>query len=900
MGDEFLKRPPPAAPIRSPVHCVVDSFEDGLISGWAFDPTAESRPARFFVLVDGEQTNEVICRGPRPDVAKAGYAPEIVGFRAILPRRLLDGKQHHVEFRDMRRLSVIMRVNDNQADAFDFSAVWRPKIRSFVDGMRSGGFEGWVLQSDYETGQFQGNCIVKITCDGTTIGHTRANQVRADVGRSLSAPAHCGFRFVPPPAARRGRKQTYGFFLMPGDIELEQSPVVASLISDDSEARLLEVSDAIDRMHVELTRLRRQLRELLPKPVYPIENYDDWYPLYANALTRRVLADRKPGSATPLVSVICPVYRPTLDEFRAAVQSVIGQTYQNWELILVDDGSADEALTACIASFAAADARIKPRPMAKNGGISRSTNAGLQAASGEWVAFFDHDDMLADVALEVMVTAAHATGAKLLYSDEDKVDRFGRFVVPAFKPDWNHRLMLGVNYICHLLFVARPALDAVGPLNSKYDGAQDHDLILRLSEHLAPHEIRHVPEILYHWRITENSTASDTSAKPYAVSAGVSCVQDHLNRLGRSATVTAMKDSTIYHQKWNYSREPAVEIIIPFKDEIASTRRCVDTILTRTRYRNYRIRLVDNWSTSEEAFAFTAEMNKLPNVTVMRIEEPFNYSRLNNLAAEQSSAEFLMLMNNDLFVSDTTWLRVLVDEALADPTVAIVGGKFVYPTRNVQHAGVILGLGGVGSHVGMGLPEDEYGYSRRLLFAQEYAAVTAAAVLVRRHVFEAVGRLDETDLTIAFNDVDLCLKVRAAGYKVIYTPDFLAEHHESLSRGDDERPLQEARFFHENQVMKERWGDVLLTDPFYNKNFGLERGPFTELRPPEEAAMRDWVKLAQPPAPEVPKSMLVIEPPEPAPAAQPPAAPESRARRQKAAPKQPRTASANNLRGTGP
>jgi hypothetical protein len=178
--------------------------------------------------------------------------------------------------------------------------------------------------------------------------------------------------------------------------------------------------------------------------------------------------------------------------------------------------------------------------------------------------------------------------------------------------------------------------------------------------------------------------------------------------------------------------------------------------------------------------------------------------------------------------------------------------------------------------------------------------VTAAAVLVRRHVFEAVGRLDETDLTIAFNDVDLCLKVRAAGYKVIYTPDFLAEHHESLSRGDDERPLQEARFFHENQVMKERWGDVLLTDPFYNKNFGLERGPFTELRPPEEAATRDWVKLAQPPAPEVPKSMLVIEPPEPAPAAQPPAAPESRARRQKAAPKQPRTASANNLRGTGP
>ena len=842
------------------------AFDDGHISGWAFDPSAGGQPARFFVLVDGVQTNEVICSRHRPDVARSGLAPEIVGYRATLPRHLLDGQPHHVEFRDARRRPVILRVNNQEADSFSFTANWQPRVSSYVDGLRGGAFEGWVLRSDYETGQLEGNCIVRVTCEGTTIGHVRANQAREDVRRSLSAPANCGFRFVPPATAKRGRKQTYRFFLMPGDIELEKSPLIASLISEDSEARLLEVSDAIDRMHVELTRLRRQLRELLPQPVYPIEDYGDWYPIYARALARRMANQRAAQDPAPLVSVICPVYRPALDEFHAAVQSVIGQTYPNWELILVDDASKDAALSAAMAGFVKADPRIKLHVAKENAGISAATNAGLALAKGEWIAFFDHDDLLADVALEVMVRAAQKTGAQLLYSDEDKIDPSGQFAAPAFKPSWNHRLLLGVNYICHLLLVARPALDAVGKLNSRYDGAQDHDLILRLAEHLPPHQIQHVPEILYHWRMSATSTATATGAKPYAVKAGIACIEAHLRRLGRPATVSTIKNGTFYHQSWNYTAEPSVEIIIPYKDEIPTTRRCLDAILTKTRYRNYRITLIDNWSASEEADAFSAEMSKLRNVRVMRVEEPFNYSRLNNLAAEASTAEFLVLMNNDLFVRDAKWLRVLVDEALADPAVAIVGGKFIYPTGNVQHAGVILGAGGVGSHIGAGLPEDEGGYGQRLQFAQEYSCVTAAGMLIRRSVFEAVGGLDEKDLTIAFNDVDLSLKIRAAGYKVIYTPDFLAEHHESLSRGDDERPMQEARFFHENEVMKERWGDWLLNDPFYNKNFCLERGPFTELRPPEEAAMRDWTVLAPPPPP-----TLAFPKPDPLPE-EPPAA----------------------------
>jgi O-antigen biosynthesis protein len=848
-----VTRTPRVEIAQSSLHCVVDSFDDGVILGWAHDPRSPRDSERFFVVVDGEQTMEVVCQTPRPDVANAGLAPENVGYRASLPRKLLDGQRHHVEFRDIRRRPVKMRVNDKLADFFDFTYVWRPKIRSFVDGMRSGGLEGWVLQVDYDTGKLQGNCMVRVTCDGATIGHTRANRVRADVGRTLSAPPQCGFRFVPPQSMRRGYPQTYRFYLMPGDIELEQSPVVASLITDDGEARLLELSDAIDKMHVEMTRLRRKVRELLPQPVFTVANYDEWYRLYAKTLTRRV-AETRPstkGAQTPLVSVICPVYRPELTEFKAAVASVQAQTYQNWELILVDDGSGDPALTKCITTLTKSDSRIKAQPMAANGGISLSTNAGLKAASGEWIAFFDHDDLLTDVALETMVRAAQATGAKVLYSDEDKVDMAGNFSAPAFKPDWNHRLMLGVNYVCHLLFVAKPELDQVGPLRSKYDGAQDHDLILRLAEHLDPSQIHHVPEILYHWRITANSTASDVGAKPYAIEAGLACIRDHLKRLGRKATVTNMQASTLYHQKWKYSEEPQVEIIIPFKDEIATTSQCIEAILSQTRYRNYKITLIDNWSTSSEAQSFTEEITKLRNVRVIRVEEPFNYSRLNNLAAQASTAEFLVLMNNDLFVNNSNWLRVCVDEALADPKVAIVGGKFYYPTRTVQHAGIVMGLGGVAGHVGIGLPEDDFGYGGRLMFSQEYSGVTAAGMLVRRSVFEAVGGLDEKHLTIAFNDVDLCLKVRAAGYKVIWTPDFTAIHHESLSRGDDERPAQETRFFHESEVMKERWGSALLRDPFYNKNFSLDRAPYTELLPPDTTAgqNRDGVASARPPAP---------------------------------------------------
>ncbi len=815
---------------------MVNTVENGLVRGWA---TEAGAPAAFFVLVDGLQVAELHAALPRPEVAAAGLGPERCGFELALPATLLDGATHRMEFRDRLRRPVLMQVGGRTAESCSFAHHWRPAIRSFVDGWRGGSFEGWVLQSQPDGDRWVGDGLVRVECNGLPIGHARANRYRADVAKSFASDAYCGFQFVPPDWARRAHVQEFHFYALPDGQELQNSPVLTSLVTDQNEALILELADTVDRMHGELTKVRRRIRDLLPKPGFNLGSYDGWYRAYAPALRAHVLATRDAAAPAPLVSIVCPVFRPSLPEFEAALASVRAQTHTNWELLLVDDGSRDPALTALIQRHAAADPRIHPLPKRKNGGIAAATNTAIAAARGDWVAFLDHDDLLADVALEVMLRAAGqgaGQGGRLFYSDEDKIDPTGLYSDPAFKPAWNHRLALEVNYPCHFLMVQRETLAAVGPLDPALDGAQDHDLILRLAERLPPEQIVHVPAVLYHWRRSGQSTAADGAAKPYAVAAGQAAVAAHLARQGLPARVTSRRDTTAYRIDWRFTQEPPVTLIIPFKDEIATTRRCLRTVLEGTAYRAYDVILVDNWSTAPDLAAFAEEVAAEPRVRILRVEEAFNYARLNNLAAAATGAEFLMFMNNDLFTAGPHWLRTLVNEALADPLVAIVGGKFLYPNRTVQHGGVVLGVGGVACHVGTGLGEADPGYGRRLEFAQEYSAVTAAGMLMRAAAFHAVGGFDAQALHVAFNDVDLCLKARAAGWKVVWTPEFVAEHHESLSRGDDIRPVQENRFFHEMQTMLERWGATLTSDPFYHPCLSMERQAFFELLDPALAA----------------------------------------------------------------
>ena len=482
--------------------------------------------------------------------------------------------------------------------------------------------------------------------------------------------------------------------------------------------------------------------------------------------------------------------------------------------------------------------------LAKNGGISHATNAGFKIAQGQFIAFFDHDDLLEPCALEVMLRAQAATGARLLYSDEDKVDRSGMLSEPHFKPDFNYRLLLDLNYICHFVLAEAALIREIGPLDPRLDGAQDHDFLLRASEKLPTEQIHHVPEVLYHWRKSISSTASAIGIKPQAAGAGERAVTEHLKRRGLAATVTRRDKLTCYRIGWKPPRgkaKAAVSILIPFRDHIDLTQACVEAIRKFTKAVDYEIILLDNWSNSTEAEAFCAAQGNLADTRVIRVAEPFNYSRLNNIGAATAKNDFILLLNNDVFVADARWLRNMLDEMLIDERVGAVGPKLLYPNGTIQHAGVVLGVGGIADHAFRGLPGTIPGYMMHAMTAQEVSAITGACMLVRRAAFEAVKGLDEIELPIAFNDIDLCIKMTQAGWKIVFTPDVVAEHRESISRGDDFNEAKISRFMLENEVMRQRYAGLLPFDPFYSRHFSREGGVYRELRllAPGEALPKD-------------------------------------------------------------
>ena len=695
-----------------------------------------------------------------------------------------------------------------------------------VDEITGDSIKGWTVALGSNRAAI-GPLTVTVLHNGHPIGQVKADRHRPDVSHKLKCNPCCGFLFKVPVRFRTGHPVAFTFQTEPDGIALDGSPFHYRAISGSVQARVATISRTIEEMSIALWRTKRDLNVILADEGTTLDQYDSWARRYHTALRFR-RRHAPPLPRTPLVSIICPVYRPRQADFRAAVQSVLNQTYTNWELILVDDASGDPELTRDIEGFCA-DERVRALPQGLNRGISMATNIAIAAARGDYVALFDHDDLLLDVAVEVMVDAALRTGAAMLYSDEDKIDDYGCLSEPNLKSDWNYRLLLGQNYVCHFLVVEAGVLRAAGPMNKTYDGAQDHDLVLRLSETVAAARIHHVPEIIYHWRKTPGSTASEIGNKTYAVDAGAAAVRDHLKRRGHDAEVWPMLGVTTYSVDWRLTAEPSVCIVIPYREQIAMTRRCIRAVCNTTHYRNYEIILVDNWSTSPEAAAFRVEAGRMRNTRVLFIEEPFNYSRLNNLACAETAAEYMVFMNNDILVEGVDWLRRLVDEAMADETVGAVGPKLVYPDRTIQHGGVILGGGGIADHAYRGRPERDTFFQSRGICAQELSAVTAALMLCRHSAFDAVRGFDEETFSVAYNDVDLCLKLRRAGWSIIYVPAVVAEHHESISRGDDMDPSNFSRFIMEERAMQQRWATELARDPFYNPNFSSTGRMFEEL-----------------------------------------------------------------------
>jgi GT2 family glycosyltransferase len=808
----------------------VDRVTETQVIGWAVDLDQPAVPLRLAVSIDGRVVDTLLCGDRRQDLGAFGLPNARAGFTYDIPHSYFDGVQHRIAFRFYSGAPVLFTNRLGQSvEEWHFANARRALHEGFVDGLTDGGaINGWVFRTDTESGQRHGGNRVLVLIDGSLVGELTADRFRPDVGSIHRCDPYCGFSYIPPVKFRTGRSCRFSFLVGADRTELLNSPLEATFLPNDARGRLHDALDSIETVATEVWRLRQQVREMIQEDEYTLAEYSRWAEGYFARLRARVAAEA-PLAAAPLVSIVCPVFRPLLPHLIEAVRSVRDQTYGNWELILADDASRDAALTAWLAQEAAAEKRIRLVTRRRNGGISAATNSAIGQARGDYVAFLDQDDLLVPEAIEVMVRAAAASGARLLYSDEDKIDQRGNLDEPHFKPDWNYRLLLGNNYVCHLVMMERALLTALGGPRPAHDGAQDHDLMLRAAEVLEPPEICHVPEILYHWRKSAGSTALSAEAKPRAAQAGVAAVEAHLQRRGVTADVTALPGMTAYRVLYRHEEQPAVTIVIPFKDQVEATTRCLRAILSLTAYRNYRVLLVDNWSESAAARDFAADVSNVAQVRVLRVAEPFNFSRLNNLAARETDAPYLMFMNNDLFVTDRSWLRVLVGEALAGDRVGAVGGKFVYPDNMVQHGGVVLGVGGVGEHAHRGLAREAPGYMARALLAQELSAVTAAGMLCDARAFREVGGFDEADLAVAFNDVDLCLKLRRAGWRVIWTPDFVAEHHESISRGDDNSPAQRRRFYHENQTMHERWGAVLRADPFYSPNFSRRSGIFRVL-----------------------------------------------------------------------
>lgn len=810
--------------------CFIEEINTDLVRGWAYNQENPNIPVKLDVISDGKDILQVECKAIREDVADAGAPTATVGFSFTPPSSILDGKLHRISFCSEAGATSIF-FQGVQVEEVKFSGLVQDKIRSYVDGNNGGVIRGWALSGNRVVG-FKGGHDILVTCEGEKVEQIRADRYRGDVGKVLSCDPYCGFQFSPPLFFRKSYPQNFHFYMLPEMEELENSPYFTSFVADKYEGLVLDIVDQIDALHVQLTQLRRQVRTVLPNPGYTLSDYDKWAREYFPILRRYVDRTRNALVKPPLVSIICPVWRPDPHDFHQAIESIVNQTWENWELILIDDNSDDKKIHNMIKEFEKSDKRIKAIFKEKNDGISETTNIGINHAKGEWIAFFDHDDYLVDVAIEYMMREADRSSADLLYSDEDKIDRSGYYRDPSFKTDWNYRLLLGVNYICHFVMVRTKIVKNLNGLNKKYDGAQDHDFLLRVSESIPSCKIHHVPEILYHWRISTKSTAGDINNKTYAINAGVQAVSDHLKRRHLSAKVTSKFNNTLYSILWKFKEQPRVSIIIPYKDEIPTTKHCLDSVMSVTKYQNYDIILIDNWSITKESKKFRQYAEKFNRVKILTLKEKFNYSKINNKAAALSDGEFLLFLNNDVFVEQENWLNILVNEALVDQNVGVVGGKFIYPNQTIQHGGVVLGIGGVAGHAHMGLPRHAGGYAGRAYFPQEMSAVTAAGMLVKKTAFNLVDGFDEKNLAVAFNDIDLCLKIRSLGLKVIWTPDFCAEHHESLSRGSDDRPTTERRFFHESQYMIEKWGELLLRDPFYNPHFALDGQVFYDLVPP--------------------------------------------------------------------
>ena len=549
------------------------------------------------------------------------------------------------------------------------------------------------------------------------------------------------------------------------------------------------------------------------------------YKYKAPPLTPQIQEEISNFNKKPLISIITPVYNVDPKWLDLAIKSVEAQWYDNWELCIADDKSTNEETINYLKSIN--NPKIKVKFLEENGNISKASNEAVKLSSGEYLSLLDNDDELTPNALYEMVKAINKTDSDFLYSDEDFIDTKGNCSNPHYKPNFSPDLLLSHNYITHLSCFTKELFDEVGGFESKYDGSQDFDLFLRMSEKTS--NIYHIPKVLYHWRMLESSTSANSQAKPEAINRSKELLEETLERRGIKAKVIPQEMDHYYRVKYEIEGNPLVSIIIPFKDKPELLDTCIKSLLKFTTYQNFEVIGVSNNSEEEATFTLMKELEKLdPRVKFYEYNEPFNYAKINNYAVDNfAKGEHILLLNNDIEIIHEGWLEAMLEHSQREE-IGCVGAKLLYPNDTIQHAGIIIGLGGYAGHSHKHYPKDNPGYFNRLNSIQNLSAVTAACLMVKKSIYQEVDGMDEVKFKVAYNDVDFCLRVRENGYLNLYTPYATMYHHESITRGYETTPEKIARFQTEKDALFERHKEILTNgDPYYNPNLCHDKEDFS-------------------------------------------------------------------------
>ena len=522
----------------------------------------------------------------------------------------------------------------------------------------------------------------------------------------------------------------------------------------------------------------------------------------------------------PKISIVVPMYNTEKLFFKELIDSLKNQTYKNWELCLADGSEVSNELLKDYMD----DGRIKYSFLNSNLGISENTNAAIKMATGDYIGFLDHDDILSQDALFEVVRAINENkNADFIYSDEDKIDENNERFEPYFKPDFSPETLECNNYITHFVVVKKDLLNEVGCLDSAFNGAQDFDFVLRATSKAK--NVVHISKILYHWRVHRQSTAEVADAKPYAFEAGIKVVEKYLERTGKEGTVENGQDVPgIYKINYKVIGNPKVSILIPNKDNSKLLKDAINSIIENTTYNNYEIVVIENGSTEKETLKYYDELKDKPKVKIIRIDEngEFNYSRLINLGVKNVDGDFVLQLNNDTKILTKNWLEMMIGYS-QQKEIGAVGGRLYYEDKTIQHAGIIVGLSGIAGNMLVNLPYGEKAYFGREAATRNVAAVTGACLLCRRELYEEVGYMDEEQFKVAFNDVDFCLKLLEKGYRNVYIPYVELYHYESKTRGYEYSKEKEERFNREAENFKNKWKEFLdKGDPYYNVNFTRE------------------------------------------------------------------------------